>query len=143
MSVAKDPALQAITDARALLDTLLTSGWRELHVISGDTEIFIARQGGGFNPMRASAPPAMPVPAPVSAAVEQDTVVKAPHVATLVDLLPVGTMITAGQKIATVRVLDESEAIEAPISGTIIRHEAAAGALVDYGAVLLAIRVAA
>lgn len=68
---------------------------------------------------------------------------KAPHVATLVDALPVGTVVTAGQKVATVRVLDESETIEAPISGTIIRHDAAAGELVDYGATLLNIQAAA
>ncbi|MGE4303207.1 MAG: hypothetical protein AB7E24_04135 [Novosphingobium sp.] len=143
MSVEKDPALEAITDARALLDTLLSSGWQELHLVSGNTEIFLARNGGGLNPMRACGPVTGDVPLPASTDDRPETVVKAPHVATLVDALPAGTAVIAGQKVATLRVLDESEAIEAPVSGTISGHGAAAGDLVDYGAPLVSIRVAA
>ena len=138
MSADTEPALQAITDARALLDALLAGGWQELHIISGTTEIFLARNGGGANPMR-STPPAPPQPVNASA---PETEVTAPHVASIVDLLPVGTAVSAGEKIATLRLLDENEPLTSPIAGTIIRHGAGPGQLVDYGAILLAIRAA-
>lgn len=144
MSVDRDPALQAINDARALLETLLSNGWQEMHVVSGDTEIFLACKSGGPNPMRAAAwTVASASRSTVVAAAAPETVVKAPHVATLVDALPVGTTVTAGQAIATLQVLGESEAVEAPVSGTIVRHVAAAGELVDFGAPLVSIAVAA
>lgn len=147
MTIESDPATQAINDARALLDTLLASGWQELHVVSGDTEIFLARQGGGANPMRvAPAPVSVQAPVPTQAAPgavaiapAAETVVTAPHVATLVDALAPGEAVKAGQTIATLRVLDETETVEAPVAGTIVRVEAAAGDLLDYGAPLLCI----
>lgn len=136
MNAEKDQALQAIADARALLDTLLSSGWQDMHVVSGGTEIFLARNGGGANPMRAAA---LHVAAPDTLATGPETAVKAPHVATLVDVLAVGTRVEAGQKVATLHVLDAEQAVEAPVSGIVVRLDAAAGDLLDYGAALLQI----
>ncbi len=140
MTARKDPVVQAIDDARALLDTLLANDWQELHVVSGDTEIFLARNGGGANPMRA-APPAAPVavPPPPSPAPASERSVTAPHVATLVDALPVGTRVAAGDRVATLHVLDDREDVAAPVAGTILRVDATPGALLDYGASLLVI----
>jgi biotin carboxyl carrier protein len=138
MTADKDIAVQAITDARALLDTLLGSGWHELHVQSEDMEIFLARPGGGANPMRFVPAVVVEAPAAITAA-GAETVVKAPHVATLVDALPIGTTVTAGQKVATLRVLDEEEGLEAPCAGTVVRIGAEVGALLDFGAAVLTI----
>lgn len=143
MTAESDPVLQAINNARALLDTLLSSQWREVHVVSGDTEIFLARNGGGANPMRAPAPVAAPVTAIVERDVASEHIVTAPHVATLVDTIPAGTAVAPGQKIGTIRVLDTLEAIEAPVAGTIARIEAADGDLLDYGTAVLVIAKAA
>lgn len=142
MTADKDPAVQAINDARALLGTLLSSDWLELHVVSGDTEIFLARVGAGVNPMREAAAPVgyARADAPVGGG---ETVMTAPHVATLVDILPAGTVVAAGQKVATLRVLDDREDVEAAVAGTVIRVGAAAGELVEYGAPLLSIAGAA
>ncbi len=135
------PMDRAITDARALLDTLLTSDWQDMHVLSGGTEIFIARTGGRANPMRsASEPLAPPSPAPVAA---PETPITAQHVATLVDIAPVGTVVQAGQKVATIRVLDEEEALLAPVAGHITDSAAAEGALIEYGMTILRIAQAA
>lgn len=142
MTMHEDSVVQAINDARVLLDTLLASGWCEIHVVSGNTEIFLARNGARANPMRS-------VPLPAQAALDAaltpgpKTSVTAPHVATLVHALPVGTAVAAGQIIATLRVLDEQEDVEAPVSGTIVRLDAVVGDLIDYGAPLLAIVEAA
>ncbi len=141
MTAEKDPVIAAIDDARALLDTLLTSGWQQLHVASGDTEIFLARDGGGSNPMRAVA--AAPVVAVPAAQDGPETAVPVPHVATFEQALAVGTEVVAGQTVATVRVLDAQEDITAPVSGTIVRVDAVPGALLEYGATLLSIAAAA
>ncbi len=141
MTAEKDPVIAAIDDARALLDTLLTSGWQQLHVASGGTEIFLARDGGGTNPMRMVAP--APVVAAPKAQAGPETAVPVPHVATLEQASAVGTPVVAGQPVATVRVLDEQEDITAPISGTIVRVDAVPGALLEYGATLLSIAASA
>jgi biotin carboxyl carrier protein len=141
MTAEKDPVIAAVDDARALLDTLLTSGWRQLHVASGDTEIFLAHDGGAANPMRLVTP--APVVATPAAQAGLETVVPVPHVATLEQALAVGTQVIAGQAVATVRVLDEQQDIIAPTSGTIVRVDATPGALLEYGATLLSIAAAA
>lgn len=141
MTAEKDPVIAAINDARALLDTLLTSGWQQLHVASGDMEIFLARDGGGTNPMRTVAP-APSVAAPAAQA-GPETAVPVPHVATLEQALAVGTQVIAGQTVATVSVLDEQEDITATVTGTIVRMDAVPGALLEYGATLLSIAAAA
>jgi biotin carboxyl carrier protein len=132
----------AITDARALLDTLVSSAWQELHVVSGETEIFIARMGGGINPMRAltdSAEAATPV-APLE---RTETRVTAQHVSTLVDTVPVGTDLRAGERVATIRVLDVEETITAPVAGRVVSLSADVGSLIEYGTPILSIAQAA
>jgi len=146
MTTEKDIAVQAIDDARALLGALLASDWQELHVVSGETEIFIARSGGGINPMREASPPVGEEPSPqlpVTGPETPETVVTAPHVATLVDLAEVGAMVNVGQKVATLRVLDEVQDAVAPVAGRIVRHYVRPGALIEYGKRLLSIGNAA
>ena len=133
---------RAITDARALLDTLLSSAWQELHVVSGGTEIFIARPGGGINPMHVLAAAAPPAPSAAPFDVTE-TCVTAQHVATLVDILPVGTDLRVGEPVATIRILDVEETIPAPVAGRISSLSADVGALIEYGTPLLIIAQAA
>lgn len=117
----------AIDNARALLATLLESGWSELHVVSGETKIFIARDGGRANPMR-EAPAASAEPAVAGAM----TTVTAPHVATLVSAAAPGSSIEKGAVIATIAVLDEEEPVLAPVSGRVLAVHADPGALVEF-----------
>lgn len=134
---------KAINDARALLNALLASDWREVHVRSGEAEVFIARDGGSLNPMRAIAPTPLTSVAAHSVAEPlsrgADTPVTAPHVASLVDVLPVGTVVCAGQVVATLRVLEDRQSVEAPVSGTIVSVSAAPGVLLDYKAPIVSI----
>lgn len=118
----------AINDARALLDALLASDWRDLHVTSGGTEIFIARAGGGANPMRASAEPV------VSAVKEAGTTstVMAPHVATLVSVAQIGADLTQGDIAATIEVLGEEETVLAPVSGRVAMVHVEQGGLLEF-----------
>lgn len=124
----------AIDDARALLDTLVANGWRDAHVVCGDTEIFIARDGGQPNPLRQA------VAASLHDEVQRPLVeVKSPHVATLVDTAPIGTRVVAGQAIATIRVLGEDETIAAPSGGEIAAISATVGALLEFGTPVLSL----
>lgn len=144
MTSKTDPADQAINDARALLQTLMASDWREVHVRSGEAEIFIAREGGGANPMREPAPTASTAQTAVAVSLAEvkevsDTVVTAPHVATLMEALSAGSVVSAGQTVASLRVLDETQTVAAPVSGIIVRLSAAVGDLLDFKAPILSI----
>ncbi len=138
-----DTTRAAIQDARALLETMLAADWQEVHVVSGGTEIFLARPQGRANPMRV-APVAAPVAA-VAAPVAQgkDVLVKAPHVATLVSCAAAGQSVAAGETIAVLRVLDEEIALSAARAGTVVGADAAAGALVEFDTPILTLREAA
>jgi acetyl-CoA carboxylase biotin carboxyl carrier protein len=136
----RDDAEKAVQDARALLKAMKSGDWQELHLVSGDTEIFVARSGGGANPM-ISPPQQGPVAATaaVQPAPDTETIIAAPHVATLVDLLDVGSRVAAGEKVATLHVLDDAQDVEAPVAGVIASHKAQPGILVEYGDELLMI----
>lgn len=124
-----DAGIKAINDARALLASLVAGDMVEVHVISGDTEIFIARQDGGANPMRIEQ--AIP-PAPIAAST-QATDLNAPHIATLVDAITAGSIVAAGGWIATLRVLEEAHEITAPAAGRISEVFARQGDLLEFG----------
>lgn len=143
--MSKDPIAAALDDARALLDTLLASDWKDAHIVSGATEIFIARDGGRANPMRA-APFAAGVAdaAPhggTSAAAE--IAIKAPHVATLVRTALVGEEVEVGQVLAVLSVLDAEEPLLADRAGRVSVVHAEAGALLEFGTPILALSAAA
>lgn len=125
----------AINDARALLDALLASDWRDVHVTSGGTEIFIARAGGGANPMRASAEPVVSV----SGEAGMTSTVAAPHVATLVSVAQIGADLTQGDIAATIEVLGEEESILAPVSGRVAMVHVEKGGLIEFNMPILEI----
>lgn len=134
MSASINPIQSAIDDARALLETLLSGGWQDIHVASGETEIFIARDGGRPNPMRCGATSATLAtnPQPLDRSPDQDHVVTAPHVATVVEVLAVGTHVESGARVATIRVLESEEPVAAPSTGVVTAVHAGIGALVEF-----------
>lgn len=119
-----------IADARVMLAALAASSWQECHIVTADTEIFIAKAGGGPNPMRQA--DAVPRDANRSAG----RPITAPHVATLVDILPPGSAVGAGQSIATIEVLGSELPVAAPSAGVLVSVEARPGALLEYGTLL-------
>jgi acetyl-CoA carboxylase biotin carboxyl carrier protein len=143
MSDRNTPFQAAIDDARTLLDTLLASDWHDIHVVSAETEIFIARDGGRANPMRRSEIAANPPASELPDVSDESQVVTAPHVATVVDVLPIGTQVESGARLATIRVLDGEEDVPAPQSGTVIAIHAPSGALVEFKAPIVSLRAGA
>ena len=140
MSANPDPVVQAINDARALIESLLTSGFQDMHVVSGDAEIFLARAQGRANPMRARPAAVAPVAGTHATPLGAEVMVKAPHIATLGATAPVGSVVSAGDTIATLSVLDEDIALLAPIAGEIIATQASSGSLVEFDQPILTLR---
>jgi biotin carboxyl carrier protein len=69
--------------------------------------------------------------------------IPAPHVATLASIVAVGDRIDAGQRVASIAVLDEEQEVCSPVSGRVITVGAAAGDLIEYGQSLMVIEVTA
>lgn len=134
-----DAASRAINDARALLATFVDDGRTHVLVESGGTSIFIAREGGVANPLRA---PAAPPSAVVADAATTVAVLIAPHVATVVSVLPVGHDVAAGETVATLSVLGETEALTAEKAGRLAAVISEPGALVGYGDAIIEMAVA-
>jgi biotin carboxyl carrier protein len=128
-----------IDNSRALLRLFTKSGYGELHVRLGDFQMFVARADGARNPLRAGAPAAEPS-APASAV---SHVVTAPHIASLVSTLPVGSAIAAGDMVARIALLDEEIDIAAEQAGMVDAVLAQPGTLVEYATPILSLRSAA
>jgi acetyl-CoA carboxylase biotin carboxyl carrier protein len=126
---------KAINDARALLAALIAGDQRDVYVRSGDTEIFIARQGGRSNPMRAEKP--NPTRQPGEQTLVAD--IFAPHVSNLIGVMAVGSVVESGDWVATISVLDEEHHVLAPTAGEIAEIFSEKGALLEYGSRILSI----
>lgn len=134
-----------ITDTRALLRLFRQSGYADIHLRSGDYELFVATPGGGVNPLHApvsaDVAPAPSVAAPVDAArVEQ--LVSAPHIASFVSALSVGSAVAAGDAVARIELLGEPIDLRAGQPGLVTEVLAEPGALIEYAAPLVRLRAA-
>lgn len=129
-----------ITDTRALLRLFRQSGYADIHLRTGDYELFVATSGGGTNPLRASiAVDAAPVrPATTSMeAVKAEQLVSAPHIASFVSALSVGSAVAAGDAVARIELLGEPIDLCADQPGLVTEVLAEPGALIEYAAPLV------
>lgn len=136
MSVAQTVGdAKAINDARALLAALIAGDKRDIYVRSGGTEIFIARQDGRSNPMRAQ------TPNPTRQQGEQTLVadILAPHVSNLIDVLAVGSVVASGDWVATIGVLDDEHHVFASTAGEVAKIFSEKGTFLEYGSRILSI----
>lgn len=129
-----------ITDTRALLRLFRQSGYADIHLRSGDYELFVATPGGGANPLHAPvAVEAAPVPlsaVPVEAA-KAEQLVSAPHIASFVSALAVGSAVAAGDAVARIELLGEPIDLCADQPGLVTEVLAEPGALIEYAAPLV------
>ncbi len=114
---------QVTQEVRAMLALFERSDWRDLHLRTERVELFMARDDGVANPMAGTA--------------SSGTEICAPHLATLVSLLPEGTTVLPGESVAVIEMLGQAEDILADEAGTIAAHCAVSGSLVEYGQPLL------
>lgn len=137
--------MSVIDDTRALLRLFEQSGSKDLHVRVGGYALFIARPGGHANPMRA-APAAVAALAPVAADAATHVpllTVTAPHIATFVSAIAVGSAVEAGDFIVRLDLLGEPVDLVAEQAGFVEAVLAEPGAVVEYGTPLVRIIAAA
>jgi acetyl-CoA carboxylase biotin carboxyl carrier protein len=129
-----------ITDTRALLRLFRQSGYADIHLRSGDYELFVATPNGGANPLHApvavEARPALPMPVPAEAA-KAEQLVSAPHIASFVSALAVGSAVAAGDAVARIEVLGEPIDLCADQPGLVTEVLAEPSALIEYAAPLV------
>ena len=130
-----DKARRAIDNIRALLDTLLASGWAEVCVTGKDGDYFLARHPGTPNPLIEPVGEVAPLASAPAA-----EMVKAPHVGTVVWLAPLGplgTRLAEGDVAARLMVLDESVEVLATAAGTVRAHRALLDELAEFATPLV------
>ncbi len=131
-----------VDNARAFLRLFQQAKARDMHVRVGDFAMFVARPDGAPNPMRgAVAAPSAVLAAGVAgaqaAAGSGADLLRAPHVASLVSALPVGTAVEVGQALARIELLGEMIDLEAEAAGFVEAVFAAEGELLDYAVPIL------
>jgi acetyl-CoA carboxylase biotin carboxyl carrier protein len=125
---------ESIQNARALLRLFEATGNSDMHVRVGVFEIYVARSHGGLNPMLArSGNPGAPETRQANEALAS-IIVTAPHICTIVSVLPVGSAVDCGGTIARLAVLDETIDLAADQVGIIAEVFVEAGQLAEYGA---------
>ena len=125
---------ELVSDTRTLLRLFRQSGYKDMHIRLDDYEAFFAWAEGAPNPLSGSDAAAEEAP---SAAVGEDLIVAAPHIASFVSALPVGSTVAAGEAVALIELLGEEIAVPAERAGTVTEVLAEAGALVEYSAPLV------
>lgn len=138
-----------VNDTRALLRLFRQSGYGDFHLRSGDYELFVARPHGAANPLRAPAaqpaspvqPATTPMPAPAPVATT-DQLVAAPHIASFVSALAVGSHVTAGEAVARIELLGEAIDLVAERPGMVTEILAQPGTLIEYATPLVRLMAA-
>ncbi|HUD90975.1 hypothetical protein [Sphingobium sp.] len=129
-----------VTDTRALLRLFRQSGYADIHLRSGDYELFVARPGGGANPLHAQVVAEAAAAPSAAAPMETEKVeqlVSAPHIASFVSALSVGSTVVAGDAVARIELLGEPIDLCADQPALVTEVLAEPGALVEYGAPLV------
>lgn len=132
-----DKARSAITNARALLDTMLANGWDQVCITGEEGDYFIARTPGTPNPLIAPAAPVAAAPAPVAAAAVVPRSITAPHVGTVAWLAALGTSIAKDEVVARLAVLDTQVDVVAPEAGTVSAQTVQIGDLAEFATELV------
>ena len=122
--------MSAISDLRGLLAIVERSDWREFYLRTGDWAVFMARPGGGRDPMLSGEEQVADSPT---------ATVTAPHVATFFSALPVGSEIEAGGVLVRVELLGEMIDVVSDDAGRVTAVLVEPGTLVEFGQPLVEI----
>ena len=131
----RNGSVASLGDARALLDTFVSQGWQSAVVRLGDSEFLLSRDALLERALSVAADSPALAAEPVAETTKLQSVV-APHVATVMEIAAVGSLVTKGETVAVLSVLEERVEIFAPASGRVVGHKSEPGALVEYGQIL-------
>lgn len=126
---------EAYQSIRAFLRDFRQSPWREIHVAGAGFEYFMSRDPAAVSPMLANEgtgeAPGEHVDGPVA-------MLRAPHLGLFRSLVPVGSAVASGDRVAEIMVLDRPTYITASTDG-VVAHVADDGDLVEYDAEIVGI----
>lgn len=128
-----------IHEIRALLLQFERSDLKDLYYRSPQWSVFMARPGGGANPLLAAIAGAEPAASPAPAALAPET---APHLGLFAPRCAVGEVVEAGAVVAVIDVLGRKTDVVARTAGRVRALRAGADALVEYGDVLVELEAA-
>ena len=128
--------IEAITEIRALLLQFEKSRLKDFYLRTGEWCVFMARPGGGANPMAAS------TPAEVPAATVQTQPILAPHLGLFEPVYAAGDEVAQGAVVGRLDVLGRKTDVLADHAGKIASVNFAANDLVEYGEPLVEIAAA-
>lgn len=115
---------ETVQTARAMLSLFAASPWRDLHVRTAKAELFIAKADGAPNPMTQAGNSTVPVLA--------TTMIRAPHLASVVSVQPTGTAIAAGETVAVIELLGEQIDVHSNERGVVASVDAQPGDLIEF-----------
>jgi acetyl-CoA carboxylase biotin carboxyl carrier protein len=123
-----------LVEVSELLRRFADADWRDLYVRTARYTLFIAKAGGGPNPMLR--------PAGQSEAVARQSLgytIAAPHVGTVASIAPVGEEVESGSSVIRLAVLGETVEVRSEHAGIVTDLLAQPGDLVQYDTPLLRI----
>jgi biotin carboxyl carrier protein len=131
--------IEPISEIRALLLQFEKSGLKDFYLRTGDWRVFMARPGGGANPIaQARILPA----AAMEATAPQSIPVTAPHLGLFEPACSAGDRLAEGALVARIDVLGRKTDVRAGRAGTVSSVGFAANDLVEYGETLVVIAAA-
>jgi acetyl-CoA carboxylase biotin carboxyl carrier protein len=129
-----------VSDTRALLWIFEKSDYRDLHLRLEGYSVFLAKSGGHANPMHDSPIGDRPLHDRIVPDVARSTAshaIVAPHIASLISTLPLGSCVAMGDIVARLSLLDEFIDLKADYVGTVEAVSAEVGDLLEYGSPIL------
>lgn len=122
-----------IADLRGLLGIVERSDWREFYLRLDDWSVFMARPGGGSSPMLSDHSGDMAAARDLPDERSPTTAfLNAPHIATFLSALAVGSSVEAGDPLARIELLGETIDLASESAGVVTAVLVDQGMLVEY-----------
>lgn len=121
-----------LNQARALLYQFGKSDLKSMRFAVDGLTVFLSRD---------LAYRAYQVPGRLAPPLDEGVAVGAPHLATITGLAPAGSMVKAGEPLATLHVLDRATPLLAERDGIVVAQHCHEGALVEYGQPVISLRI--
>lgn len=116
-----------IEEALAFFQHFADGTWKSCHVRTPVLEIFVSREVGPGNPM-------------AQLTADRRVTLRAPHLGTLIELAPVGSLIVADGTYGILSLLEDRIDLIADEAGIVVDHLAALSSLVEYDQALVGLR---
>lgn len=129
-----------IRELRAMLLQFERSPLKDLYFRRGDWSVFFARPGGAANPMLSAEVADIAAPLPAAAPL---MALRAPHLGLFTATCVAGDTVAAGALVGTIDVLGRRTDVLADVAGRIAQVLVPANDLVEYGAALIEMEMAA